>query len=97
MTIAIFAFPYAREKGLGRDMKDKVGWLQVVFASLLALAVAWYIAGLFGLFAFCLALVLLFLTARYMLTLLPGLTGDSYGMVCELVELAVLVFFTVAR
>ena len=97
MGIAIFAFPYAREKGLGRDMKDKVGWLQVTFASLLTLAVAWFAAGWWGLFAFALAALLLFLAARYMLTLLPGLTGDSYGMLCELIELAVLVTFTVAR
>lgn len=97
MCIAIFACPYAREKGLGRDMKDKVGWRQVIFASLVALAVAWFAAGWWGFFAFGLAALLLFLTARYMLTLLPGLTGDSYGMLCELIELVVLVTFTVVR
>ena len=97
LGIAIFAFPYAREKGLGRDMKDKVGWPQVIFASLVALAVAWFGAGWWGLAAFGLAAVLLFLSARYMLSLLPGLTGDSYGMLCELIELAVLVTFAVAR
>jgi adenosylcobinamide-GDP ribazoletransferase len=97
LGMAIFAFPYAREKGLGRDMKDKVGWPQVIFASLVALAVAWFVAGWWGLAAFGLAAVLLLLSARYMLSLLPGLTGDSYGMLCELIELAVLVTFTVAR
>ena len=97
LGIAIFAFPYAREKGLGSDMKAKTGWLQVIFASLLSLAVAWYVAGAWGLAALGLAAVLLFLAARYMLSLLPGLTGDSYGMLCELIELAVLISFTVAR
>jgi len=95
--IAIFAFPYAREKGLGRDMKDKTGWPQVILASLVALVLAWFLAGWWGLGAFGLAAVVLFLVARYMLTLLPGLTGDSYGMLCELIELVVLVTFTIAR
>jgi len=36
-------------------MKDKTGWLQVLFASLFALAVAWLVAGGWGLAAFCLA------------------------------------------
>ena len=97
MGLAIFAFPYAREKGLGSDMKAKVGWSELVFASLVTLAVAWFAAGWWGLFAIVLAAALLFLAARYMLTLLPGLTGDSYGMICEFIELAVLVIFTVVR
>ena len=96
MGLTIFAFPYAREKGLGSDMKAKVGWPQMIFASLVSLAVAWFMAGWWGLFAVALAALLLFLAARYMLSLLPGLTGDSYGMICELIELAVLITFTVA-
>ena len=97
MAVAIFAFPYAREKGLGREMKDNLGWLQVIFASLLTLAVTWFLAGWWGLFLCGLILLVLVLAARYMLRLLPGLTGDSYGFLCELTELVVLVFFTIAR
>jgi adenosylcobinamide-GDP ribazoletransferase len=97
MGLAIFAFPYAREKGLGSDMKAKVGWPEIIFGSLVSLVVAWFAAGLFGLMAMGLAALLLWLTARYMLSLLPGLTGDSYGMLCELIELAVLVTFAVVR
>ena len=97
MVLAIFAFPYARPKGLGRDMKDKTGWAQVIFASLLSLLVAWFAAAWWGLFAVVLSAALLWLAARYMLSLLPGLTGDSYGMLCELIELAVLITFTVVR
>ena len=97
MGAAIFAFPYAREKGLGRDMKDKTGWPQMVLAFLLTLVVAWFAAAWFGLAIFALVVLLEFLLARYMLTLLPGLTGDSYGMLCESIELFVLVAFTLAR
>ena len=97
MVLAIFAFPYAREKGLGRDMKDKTGWPQVLFASLCALAVAWLAAGWLGLFALALAAALAWLAARFMLGMIPGLTGDSYGMLCELIELCTLIVFTVVR
>jgi len=97
MSMVIFAFPYAREKGLGREMKDHVGWVEVIFASLATLAIVWFTAGSWGLFTMGIATLLLILASRYMLKLLPGLTGDSYGMICELIELSVLVTFSVAR
>lgn len=97
MSIAIFAFPYAREKGLGREMKDHTGWLQVIFASLLALVVTWFMAGWWGLVVLGLCLLVVIVVARYMLRLLPGLTGDSYGMICELIELIVLLAFNIVR
>jgi cobalamin synthase len=34
------------------------------------------------------------LGAGFILRRIPGLTGDSYGALCEMVELAVLLFFT---
>ena len=97
MVLAIFAFPYAREKGLGRDMKDQTGWAQLLFATLTALAVAWFTAGWLGLLALILTAAIFWLACRFMLTMIPGLTGDSYGMLCELIELCVLVVFTVVR
>jgi hypothetical protein len=33
LSTAIFAYPYAREKGMGRDMKDNVRWPQVTLAT----------------------------------------------------------------
>lgn len=94
MALAIFAFPYAREHGLGRDLKDNVGWLQIVLATCIALIVIWFATGMMGLIAFALAGLALWLGARFILRLIPGLTGDSYGALCEGIELAVLLFFT---
>lgn len=93
MTLAIFAFPYAREHGLGREMKDNVGWTQIVLATCIALIVAWFTSGIMGLIAFTLAGLTVWFGARYILQLIPGLTGDSYGALCEGVELVVLLFF----
>jgi len=94
LTMAVFAYPYAREKGLGRDMKDNVCWQQVALATTITLLAAWLIGGWLGLLAFALAGVVLWLGAGFILRRIPGLTGDSYGALCEMTELAVLLLFT---
>ena len=93
VSIAIFVFPYAREKGLGRDMKDNVRWPQVILSTGITGLAAWFFAGWMGLLAFAIAGVVLWLGASFILRRIPGLTGDSYGALCELTELAVLLVF----
>ncbi len=93
ISLAVFAYPYAREKGLGRDMKDNVSWPQIVLATLTALAAAWIFGGWMGLTALVAGGLAGALAARYMLHLIPGLTGDSYGALCEGVEMLVLLVF----
>ena len=39
--------------------------------------------------------VIAFLIALYIMRLLPGLTGDSYGTVTESIEMFVLLLFTI--
>ena len=93
MALAIFAFPYARESGLGREMKDHVGWAQIILATCIALITIWFTSGIMGLVAFALASLTLWVGARYILRLIPGLTGDSYGALCEGIELVILLLF----
>ena len=94
MTFAIWAFPYARPNGLGRALKDHTGWRQVGFASVFTLVVVWLVAGTSSLFACMVSMVTILLLAGFTLQRIPGLTGDVYGALNELVELAVLLFFT---
>jgi adenosylcobinamide-GDP ribazoletransferase len=94
LSMAIFAYPYAREKGLGRDMKDNVRWRQVTLSTAVAVLAAGLFAGWTGLLAFALAAIVLWLGVSFILRRIPGLTGDSYGALCELAELAVLLLFT---
>jgi len=94
LSIAIFAYPYAREKGLGRDMKDNVRWPQITLATVITLLAAGLISGWAGLLAFLLAGLTLWLGAAFILRRIPGLTGDSYGALCELAELIILLLFT---
>ncbi len=97
MTVAVVAFPYARPEGLGRTMKDHAGWRQALLASAIALVAAWILAGWLGWIFFLLSGVLMVLVARFVLTRLPGLTGDIYGAVCELLEVLVLLSFVVSE
>ena len=94
LSLSIFAYPYAREKGMGRDMKNNVHLSQVIFATLIAVLAAWLFAGWSGLIALAISGIVLWLGAAFILRRIPGLTGDSYGALCEMVELVVLLFFT---
>jgi adenosylcobinamide-GDP ribazoletransferase len=94
LVMAIFFFPYARQQGLGREMKDNIHWLQVFLATGFTVLAVWYIAEWTGLLALGIAGTSLWITAKYFLHLIPGLTGDSYGALCELTELVILVYFS---
>lgn len=93
MTLSIFGFPYAREEGLGRTMKDQTGAGQVLLASGLALGVSWFAGGVFGVALAIVAVLVVWLFCRLVLRLVPGMTGDTYGAVNEVVELVVLLAY----
>jgi adenosylcobinamide-GDP ribazoletransferase len=97
MTIAIVAFPYARPAGLGRAFKDAAGWRDAAGASLVALVLATAAGWPAGAVVLLPALLMLLLGAWFMLRRLPGLTGDCYGALNELVEGMVLVLIVGAQ
>jgi adenosylcobinamide-GDP ribazoletransferase len=90
MVVAVLAFPYARSEGLGRDLKDHAGWQQAFLATATAGGAAWLTCEWLGLGTMLLAGTATWLAALYVLRRLPGLTGDIYGAVCELLEVLVL-------
>lgn len=90
ITLALVGFPYARQTGMGRDLKDHARWPQFTLATGIAalaiiLAVGWW--GLALLAGVGLAMLLWLLFVR---TKIPGLTGDIYGATCELAEVLTL-------
>jgi adenosylcobinamide-GDP ribazoletransferase len=93
--LVIYAFPYAREDGLGIEMKRNVSLREIVMATLIAAATVWLVSSWLGFALMLGAAVIGFLVAFYAMRLLPGLTGDIYGAVTILVEMLVLVFFTI--
>lgn len=93
MSLAIILFPYAREQGLGRAMKDHAGTREALLSTLIALALALALAGVSGLAALVATGLTLFLIVAFIQTRIPGLTGDSYGALNELAEAIVLLAF----
>lgn len=90
----IFWFPAAREGGLGRTFRDLVGRRDFGFGTLLALLIALPLGPLPALVAGLLVWAVTHLLARWWTRSLGGLTGDTYGALCEIgevVALAVLV------
>lgn len=93
--LVIYWFPYAREDGLGIEMKRNVRIREVLIATLIAGITSWFVYSWLG-FVFMLGAAMIgFLVALYAMRLLPGLTGDIYGTVTTLVEMLMLVVFTI--
>ncbi len=97
IAVALTTFPYAREVGLGREMKDHAGRRQAVRASVFGLVIVcalslWHPAApiIAALGASALGG---WLVIRFALNRLPGLTGDIYGALNEIVEALVLLVF----
>jgi adenosylcobinamide-GDP ribazoletransferase len=91
MVYAIVAFPYGRSEGLGRVFKEQARGRALLAATLVAGAAAVLLLGAAGLAALALAAAATWLFARYCLGRLPGLTGDTYGALDELVEALLLI------
>jgi cobalamin 5'-phosphate synthase/cobalamin synthase len=94
ITLSVVRFPYARESGLGRDIKDHAGARQAVGALLTTLAVvggvAWQLQSLTAPAAMLIALVVWLLASALVLRRILGMTGDTYGAVNMLIEASVL-------
>lgn len=90
MVLAMVAYPYGRAEGLGAAFKAAAGWRHLVLATIAAAilgAALWWPWGAAGPLVAALVAVPV---ARFMLGRLPGLTGDCYGAINELVEVAIL-------
>ena len=92
MVLAIAAFPYARPLGLGRGWREAAWPVALPLATLMALAAALLLFGLGGLAPLALAGVLALALGLYAQGRLGGLTGDVYGAILEVTEVAVLLF-----
>jgi adenosylcobinamide-GDP ribazoletransferase len=81
-------FPYGRTSGMGGDLKAGATPFHLAVATLVAVAVS-ATAGVVGLATAALTAIVTVAMGRWLMTLLPGLTGDTYGAACEVVETVV--------
>ena len=93
ILIAMHFFPSARPGGMGDSFRKHCGRPQLIRGSLAALWAALLTSGLHGLPLLAIVPALTVLFSLWIKRLIGGLTGDSYGAVCEIVELATLLFF----
>ncbi len=92
LVVAVTSFPYARPEGLGKMFFQHHDRYALAIASVLAFALLFPfgVKALGGIFAACTAAVLV---GSYVGKRLGGLTGDVYGAVNEVAQLAVLAVF----
>lgn len=78
-------FPYGRPSGLGAPLAAAATPRALALASILPL-VGCVVLGPVGVLCGVLAALAVLGLGRWLMRLLPGLTGDCYGAVCEVVE-----------
>jgi len=93
MSFALVVFPYVRQVGLGKQIKDNTNWRHLLLAFLISALIGWLTTGLTGLGIMSLSLALSWLTGRYILKRIPGLTGDNYGAINEILEIFSILLF----
>jgi adenosylcobinamide-GDP ribazoletransferase len=91
MVYAIFAFPYARPTGLGKLFKQGVSRSRFVVATIIALAAVLLLGQLAGLGIMVGGWLTAMAMAYYFKGKFSGLTGDTYGALNEITEVAALV------
>jgi len=91
MVYAIFAYPYARKQGMGKIFREGTNWPWLAIATAITLAASLALMGLNGLAVMAAALFVALLIANFLSKRLGGLTGDTYGAINEVTEIAVLI------
>jgi adenosylcobinamide-GDP ribazoletransferase len=91
LSLAVVTQPYARPQGAGATLKAHASWRQALLAGGLGLAAAALLGGWIGLLLLAVTIVCQAGVVALIRSKLPGLTGDSYGALVELGELAALI------
>ncbi|TFG46151.1 MAG: adenosylcobinamide-GDP ribazoletransferase [Dehalococcoidia bacterium] len=90
MVYAVFNYPYAREQGMGKSLKEGSARVVLAIASISAVIIAALAGGWQGMVMMALVWLLTVAISRFFQGKFQGLTGDSYGTINEFSEFAVL-------
>jgi adenosylcobinamide-GDP ribazoletransferase len=91
ILVAYRLYPYGRgEATLSARLKTGATTMSALVGGAVAAAVCLAVAGPWGLGLLLLSLGIMHAVAAFSLSRLPGLTGDIYGAICEISQLAVL-------
>jgi adenosylcobinamide-GDP ribazoletransferase len=101
MSLGVVLYPYARTEGLGRDVKDNAATAQAAIAGatgfVIVVALAWAVSSAAPLYAAAAAAAVAWICSAFIIRRVPGMTGDTYGALNMLVEVAVLLAWVAAR
>ncbi|MBT9164001.1 MAG: Adenosylcobinamide-GDP ribazoletransferase [Chloroflexi bacterium] len=95
VVYAITVFPSARKEGLGQVFKKQASWLRMGMATVITVAVAAAFLNYAGVAMVVVVWVTVFLLGRTLTSRLGGLTGDAYGAIIELSEVASLILIII--
>lgn len=90
MVLDMSVYPYARAQGMGTSFQHGHRRMQVILGFGIALVASLLLAGSAGIVFLVVATAVAWGLGRWMASLLGGLTGDTYGAVNEVTEVAVL-------
>jgi adenosylcobinamide-GDP ribazoletransferase len=83
-------FPYARQRGIGSLFAIYGNYKMLMITTGISLFLLVALLKLTGIAILIAAVLIFYLIAGWLSHLLGGLTGDTYGALCELAEIAVL-------
>ncbi len=96
LTAAILLFPPAKSGGAGYAVKSGADWRGYILATLAAMAVSVLLNGLvMGTTLMACVLALVYLAGLIFKRLFGGLSGDCYGALVEIGEVAALLLFII--
>jgi len=90
LVFLLFMFPYARKAGKGKIFSEGINLKILITTTTFSLSCAFIFLGINGLSIMVLAVLIAFLFGKFMIKKIEGITGDSLGACCELIEVAVL-------
>lgn len=90
MVHSIICYPPAREEGLGHSFREHGGVMDLIWASIVALALSLLCCGLWGLAIVAGVLLMALLFNSRVMRSIGGVTGDTFGALCEVEEIWVL-------
>lgn len=90
LVLSLCVFPYARKEGKAKVFKEGSCEKQGAVTTFIAGIIIIGLSGFHGLSMFAMASLVAYLIGRVMERRLGGITGDTLGASCEMVEIAVL-------
>jgi adenosylcobinamide-GDP ribazoletransferase len=95
ISYALFAYPYAKPTGLGVSIKEKTSGRGFTIATATASVIALVFGGIWGLIAMLGVWAISVGVASFLARRFGGLTGDTYGAIAEVCEVATLIILSV--